>query len=162
VKFDFFGNNQPIQTAWTASGTGTGWLVLDLNGNGQIDNGREMFSNVTPQPGNTATHLGFKALAQWDLPANGGNSDCQIDANDKVFSRLLLWVDKNHNGISDPGELLTMQQAGIKAISLRYRSMKWKDAYGNQFINRTTVVTSGGPGGGQGQWAYDVVLKNAK
>ena len=162
VKFDFFANHKPVQTSWTAPGTDAGWLALDLNGNGKIDNGLEMFSNVTLQPGKAATHLGFKALALYDLPANGGNGDGWIDAKDKVFSRLRLWVDKNHDGISEPGELFTMQQAGITAISLSYGPMKWTDAYGNQFINRTMIVRAQGPGVGQGQWAYDVILAYAK
>ena len=152
----------PVQTAWTAAGTNAGWLVLDLNGDGGIENGFKMFSKAMPQPGKAGSHLGFKALALWDLPANGGNGDGQIDANDKVFSRLRLWVDRNHDGMSEPGEMLTMQQAGITAISLRYNSMKWRDAYGNQFTNRAAVARTPGVGAGQGQWAYDVFLMSAK
>ena len=162
VKFNFFNSRGPLQTAWTAPGTNAGWLVLDLNGDGRIENGFEMFSNVTPQPGKAGSHLGFKALALWDLPANGGNGDGQIDANDKVFSRLRLWVDRNHDGMSEPGELLTMQQAGITAFSLHYGPMKWTDAYGNRFINRAAVARTPGVGAGQGQWAYDVFLMSAK
>ena len=157
VKFDFFANHKPVQTSWTAPGTDAGWLVMDLNGNGKIDNGFEMFSNLTQQPGKAVTHVGFKALAQWDLPGNGGNGDGQIDQNDKVFSRLRLWVDKNHNGISEPGELLTMDQAGISAISLNYQDKKWVDAYGNQFRYRAKIVLSG-QGQGPDHWAYDVIL----
>jgi hypothetical protein len=71
-------------------------------------------------------------------------------------------VDKNHNGISEPAELLTMRAAGIQSISLNNQPMRWTDAYGNQFIDRAAVVRAPGPGAGQGQWAYDVVLQNAK
>jgi hypothetical protein len=160
VKFDFLGNGSLTQMAWTAPGANAGWLALDRNGNGQIDNGAELFSNVTPQPG-PGPKLGFRALAVYDQPANGGNGDGVIDQRDAVFSHLLVWVDKNHDGISEPGELLTMDQAGISAISLDYQNKKWVDAYGNQFRYRAKIVL-GGHGQGPDHWAYDVTLVTAK
>ncbi len=171
VRFDFYGDNKPQQMPWTAVGAKVGWLALDLNRDGLIDNGLELFSNVTPQPGKAGTHLGFRALAQWDKPAMGGNGDGQITSKDYVFSRLRIWVDSNHNGISEPGELLTMGQAGIKAISIQYLPDNWIDQYGNRFQNRAQVTWSDqnhgngkgqGSGGGKSQWAYDVVLLSTK
>jgi hypothetical protein len=97
----------------------------------------------------------------------GGNGDGQITSKDYVFSRLRVWVDSNHNGISEPGELLTMEQAAIQAISVRYLPDNWTDQYGNRFQNRAQVTWSNqnhgngkgqGNGGGKDQWAYDVVL----
>jgi len=73
VKFDFFGTGKPIQMPWTAAGSSSGWLALDRKGNGLIDNGADLFSNVAPQPDSPArAKLGFRALAVYDLPANGG------------------------------------------------------------------------------------------
>ena len=161
VSFNFFGRGAQ-QLSWTSAGSNVGWLVLDLNGNGRIDTGFELFSNIAKQPGMPKGSNGFKALAQHDRPANGGNGDGIIDRRDRIFSRLRLWVDKNHDGISDPGELLTMQQAAIQSISLAYQSMQWTDAYGNLFVNRAAVVRGPGLSVGQGQWAYDVVLQSAK
>jgi hypothetical protein len=159
VTFDFLGTRKPQRISWTSAGSDVGWLAVDLNGDGRIDNGFEMFSNIAKQPGMPKGSNGFKALAQYDLPANGGNGDGIIDQRDKIFSRLRLWVDKNHNGISEPGELLTMQEAGIRSISLDYQLMQWTDAYGNKFQNRASIIRSNGGGG---QWAYDVVLLMAK
>ena len=167
VRFDFYGDNKPPQISWTAAGAKVGWLALDLNGDGLINNGLELFSNATSQPGKAGTHLGFRAIAQWDKPTMGGNGDGQITSKDYVFSRLRVWVDSNHNGISEPGELLTMQQAGIQAISAHYLPDHWTDQYGNRFQNRAQVTWSNqnhgngkgqGSGGGRDQWAYDVVL----
>jgi hypothetical protein len=159
VKFDFFGKGRPLQMAWTVAGANAGWLALDRNGNGQIDNGAELFSNVTPQPGRPK--LGFRALAVYDQPANGGNGDGVIDRRDAVFPKLLVWVDKNHNGVSDPGELLTMQQAGIQSISLDYTLSSWVDSFGNQFRYRGKIAfTDGVPAGDQ--YVYDVLLGTAK
>ena len=168
VPFDFLGNGSPQSVAWTTSGSKTGWLALDRNGNGRIDNGIELFSTLTPQPGSAASHLGLKALQMYDLPYYGGNHDGEIDAQDAIFSKLRVWVDTNHNGITDPGELLTMAQAGITAISTDYLFSNWTDQYGNRFTYRAHVTWSDpkhGSSSGQSlaldraQWAYEVMLR---
>jgi hypothetical protein len=161
VKFDFFDVGKPIQMAWTAAGADVGWLALDRNGNGKIDDGAELFSNMTPQPpAPLGKKVGFRALAIYDLPANGGNGDGLIDKRDAVFSKLLVWVDKNHNGVSDPGELLTMEQAGIQSISLSIALSTWVDAYGNQFRYRSKIAFTGGVPATD-QYVYDVILVTA-
>jgi len=162
VKFDFFGTGRPVQMPWTATGTAVGWLALDRSGGGRIDDGADLFSNVAPQPDSPkGAQLGFRALAVYDLPANGGNGDGVIDQRDAIFPKLLVWVDRNHNGISDPGELLTMQQAGIQSISLHYDLSRWTDAYGNQFRYRGKIVFSGG-GRAADRYVYDVMLGGGK
>jgi hypothetical protein len=156
VKFDFSGTGPPIQMSWTAGGWDGGFLALDRNGNGRSDNATELFSNITPQPtipGKTAN--GFLALAVYDQPANGGNGDGWIDEQDAIYSKLLIWVDRNHNGVSDPGELLTLKQAGIDAISLNYSSNQWTDAFGNTFRYSSQMHTNTSVN----QLVYDVLLQ---
>jgi hypothetical protein len=161
VKFDFFGTGKPIQMAWMAQGWNGGLLVLDRNGNGKIDNGSELFGNVTPQPKPAnGTRDGFLALAVYDQPANGGNGDGQIDSRDAIYPKLLVWVDKNHNGVTDPGELLTLTQAGVQAISLKYALSSWTDLHGNQFRYRSQLTRSASYSPVL-QWVYDVLLSRA-
>jgi hypothetical protein len=158
VKFDFFGTGKPMQMPWTAAGSSSGWLALDRKGDGRVDNGADLFSNVAPQPDSRArAKLGFRALAAYDLPAKGGNGDGTIDQRDAIFAKLLVWVDKNHNGISEPGELLTMQQAGVQSISLQFELSSWTDAFGNQFRYRSKITFVGGARPGD-RYIYDVML----
>ena len=157
VSFDFFGYGKPVLMSWTPANWNGGFLALDRNGNGKIDNGSELFSNVSPQPAGRGTGNGFLALAVYDQPANGGNNNGWIDPGDSIYSKLLVWVDKNHDGISQPDELLTLKQAGIESISLNYSSSQWTDAYGNTFRYRSQL-TANIP---NDQWVYDVLLRTA-
>jgi hypothetical protein len=158
VQFDFYGTGVPTQMSWTAAGWDGGFLALDRNGNGRIDDGAELFSNLSPQPTpKSGNKNGFLALAVYDLPVNGGNGDGWIDDQDAIYSKLLIWVDRNHNGISDPGELLTLKQAGILRISLTYAPSPWTDAFGNKFRYRAQMITTAAAN----QVVYDVLLQEA-
>jgi hypothetical protein len=158
VDFDFEGNGSPRHMAWTAAGTDDAWLVLDKNRNGRIDSSREMFSNLTAQPRIALENRnGFLALAEWDKPALGGNGDGVINRQDYIFRFLRLWTDANHNGISEPSELRSLDQCGVETIELNYKESRHRDQYGNEFRYRAKVKDANSAQ--IGRWAYDVILR---
>jgi hypothetical protein len=138
VKFAFYPGQPPFQMSWTDAAYGNGFLVLDRNGDGIINDGSELFGNITPQPP-SATPNGYLALAVFDLTENGGNGNGVIDPGDAIYSKLRVWVDFNHDGISEPWELYTLQELGIERIELKYVYSHLVDRFGNQFRYRARV-----------------------
>jgi hypothetical protein len=59
--------------------------------------------------------------------------DGRVDARDPIFSKLLLWRDLNHNGVSEPGELTRVIDERIVAIGTDYKSSRRTDRFGNEF-----------------------------
>jgi hypothetical protein len=150
VRFDIRADGTMPQMAWTQAGTAVGFLALDRNQNGTIDDGTELFGNHTPEGEQVAAN-GFEALAYYDLPRHGGNGDGWIDANDGIFSQLLVWIDLNHDGISQPDELFRLSALGVSRISLQYKDEMRKDRYGNIFHLKSEFILDG-----QHRACYDV------
>jgi hypothetical protein len=166
VLFDLRVRGTRDRISWTAVGSDNAWLALDRNGNGKIDDASELFGDATPQPPppKGTGRNGFLALAVYDKLENGGNGDGIIDSRDAIFSRLRLWHDRNHNGISEPGEFLTLGSVGIKGFSLRYEESRRTDEFGNAFRYRGEILLDDDKNNNNdkpeaGRWAWDVFLK---
>jgi len=101
LKFAFDLNNDEKMERIPLLKDGAGFLALDKNNNGLIDNGHELFG---PQ-----TNSGFGELKKYDKDDNNW-----IDENDEIFQSLRIW-EKNDKG---DDKLITLSQAGIGAIYL--------------------------------------------
>ncbi|MCK6435004.1 MAG: hypothetical protein L6Q68_18520 [Aquabacterium sp.] len=123
-----------------------GWLVRDLNGNGQIDSCRELFGADTQiDVAGVARNAGsgFEALAALDT-----NADGVFDALDAAFGQLRIWRDLNQDGLSQGGELSTLAANGITGIELTptggSADLGNGNGNGNSVSGRATVHRAGG------------------
>ncbi|MEE9374170.1 MAG: hypothetical protein V3V00_14045, partial [Saprospiraceae bacterium] len=98
VYFDLDSDGYASSINWTELNSDDGWLVRDVNGNGRIDNGSELFGSDVLD--------GFSDLAQYD-----GNADGIIDASDAIWSDLLVWTDTNGDAQTLTAELHTLDSA---------------------------------------------------
>lgn len=129
VEFDLRNEGRRRRVSWTRPGIENAFLALDRNGNGQIDNGSELFGNFTPlRSGGLAAH-GFIALAELD-----DNGDHVVDRRDVAWSRLLLWTDRNHDGVSTNNELEGIAGSVVAELGTEFRQIRKKDQWGNEFL----------------------------
>ena len=142
-KFDL--DTDGIEDEISVLGKGSGFLALDKNGNGKIDDGSELFG--------TKSGDGFADLREYDKDGNGW-----IDENDEVFSKLKIWC-KNENG---QDILMDLKQADIGAIYLGASqtefSLGGSDGYRDGVIRSTGVFLRESTGAGTVQHV-DMSLK---
>ena len=110
-----------------------------------IDDGSELFGNHTPaRPDlpDVTTPNGFEALKFVETPAYGAEpcATKSSTARDAVFSRLVLWRDVNHNGISEPDELQPVASVGPQGHQHRVQEQPPRRRYGNEFRQRSRVL----------------------
>jgi hypothetical protein len=128
----------------------TGWinpndcfLARDINFNGLIDNGSELFGDNTILSNGQKAINGFEALIDLDL-----NFDGFINSSDQIWNELLLWQDKNTNGLTDSDELFTLPEVGIIEINLNYNSSDYIDNNGNKHLQNSFFIRDDGSTGG--------------
>ena len=101
-KFYFDLDQDGEEEALSTLQSGSGFLALDRNGDGSINDGGELFG--------AASGNGFADLAEYDLDGNGW-----IDEADEVFERLVIWTP-NADGTST---CYRLKEQGVGAICLQ-------------------------------------------
>lgn len=98
--FDIDGDGQMDEIS--RLGAGSGYLALDKNNDGIINDGTELFG--------TKSGNGFADLAAYDSDGNGF-----IDEGDEIWSKLKIWImDENGNQ-----QLVSLAEKGVGAICLK-------------------------------------------
>jgi hypothetical protein len=110
VWFDLLGTGRPQKVQWTAGGR-QGWLCEDLSGSGMITSGLELFGTAG------GFSSGYEKLALRDRNHDGQVSGAEL-------AGLSLWFDRNSDGISQPGELVSVATAGIETIRIPVTGMQ--------------------------------------
>ncbi|MBU0908180.1 MAG: VCBS repeat-containing protein [Proteobacteria bacterium] len=125
LSFDLDGDAQEEEIAFVAPGSG--FLVLDRNNDGKVNNGTELFG--------PASGHGFLELAEFDTDGNGW-----LDENDPIFTRLKVWMaDQAGNQ-----QLVAAADMGIGALLLSPVDTQFKltDSANNQLgqIRQTSLA----------------------
>ncbi|HRL77031.1 MAG TPA: SdrD B-like domain-containing protein, partial [Candidatus Accumulibacter phosphatis] len=129
-SFDLLGTGTGIDSGWLSGDDG--FLVVDRNGNGSIDDISEMF-------GGASKGAGFSKLSAFD-----SNGDGLVDANDADFASLKIWRDINGNHQTDAGELMGLTDAGLVGLSIDYSELPFLDAQGNLHLERGSATRADG------------------
>lgn len=101
VRIDFDLDCDGVMENISFAGEGTGFLHLDKNNDGIVNDGSELFGAKTGD--------GFKELSNYDGDKNGW-----IDENDAIFSKLKLWMLDKKGELS----LVNLKEIGVGAIYL--------------------------------------------
>lgn len=102
-KFEFDIDGDGILDSISRLEKGSGYIALDKNGDGKINDGNELFG--------TQSGDGFADLSQYDSDGNGW-----IDENDEIWDKLLIWT-QDENG---KDQLYHLAEAGVGAICLKH------------------------------------------
>lgn len=122
----------PVATDWPTAATP--WIARDLDHDGAITSGAELFGGNTVLPTGAAARHGFEALAALD-----GNGDRRLDAADPAFADLLLWADRDGDRRSTPDEL-TPLAATLPWLPIDHQREPRCDGRGNCERERATVT----------------------
>lgn len=149
TRFAFVAGD-PVAMDWPSPATP--WIARDLDGDGVITHGGELFGSRTELADGSLARHGFAALAPLDTDGNG-----QLDAADPAFAQLVLWADFDRDGRGAGAELRPLAEV-VTAISLRYERTPRCDARGNCQREHAALSWRDERGAHQGQ-VIDVYLR---
>jgi len=111
VTFDLNGDGVMENVGWASASDGL--LAIDLNSDGIINDGSELFGEAFGLSDGTRASDGFQALSSLD-----SNQDGKISAADSGFAQLKVWRDADSDGQTDVGELSSLMDMGIESLDL--------------------------------------------
>jgi hypothetical protein len=132
VRFDIDADGVVDTIGWLARDDDDAFLWRDVERNHRVDDGSELFGIGMTLPDGHRAANGFEALTAYDRIENGGNADGLITNRDAIWPRLRLWVDVDHDGVSDAGELSPIESSRVLALVLTWIESSDVDFAGNQ------------------------------
>jgi hypothetical protein len=136
VNFDLTASGQKNKVGWVSPTDGL--LVRDINHDGMINDGSELFGTATRLASGEIAKDGFAALRDLD-----SNSDGVLDAKDAAFKDLQIWVDSNLDGITQAGELKSLDVLGITQFNLDATATAIKNNGNWELLDSTFTTTDG-------------------
>ncbi len=130
ARFDMNGDGRSDDTGWI--GRGDGLLVIDRDGDGRISGPAEL-SLLREKPD---ARNALEALAALD-----SNRDGKIDSTDARFGELRIWVDGDGDGVTDAGELASLEDHEIASIGLSATPNSATAKIGNGIVLSTGLFT---------------------
>ncbi|MFB6364434.1 hypothetical protein ACFCP7_10265 [Paenibacillus elgii] len=150
VFFDHDGDGKSSLTGWV--GPDDGLLVRDLNGDGIINNGTELFGEYALMKDGSRSQNGYAALSELD-----DNGDGSIDKNDAGFAQLKVWKDSNSDGKSTPNELFTLPDLGIATIHTKYYDIgSGNDSNDNILVRESSYTKQDGSSWAMGEYLFEL------
>lgn len=122
VTFDLDGAGRGQAWPWVKGDTAI--LVWDPKATGRIDSGRQLFGSVTWW---IFWRDGYAALDALDDDRDGRLTGPELKG-------LAIWIDRNGNGVSDPGEVTSLESLGVESIAAR-----WTEHEGASPMNRLGI-----------------------
>jgi Ca2+-binding RTX toxin-like protein len=126
VAFDMNADGRVERTGWV--GADDGLLVLDRNGDGIINDGSEIAFDTDLDGARTD----LEGLRGYDT-----NGDGLLTAADEKWAAFQIWQDKNQNGVSDAGELMSLDAAGVSYLNLTLEQVNPSQPQGGNHIHGT-------------------------
>lgn len=147
IHFDFDNDGVLTKTGWV--GRDDALLVRDINNDGLISSGAELFGDYTLLSNGKYAPNGYAALEDLDFDADGLITDA-----DPAFETLLLWQDLNQDGLSEASELRTLRDHGISSISLKYKVANQSLPGGNLLVRQGEFQYQSGETGSSGELQF--------
>jgi hypothetical protein len=134
VQFDIDGDGDGDRVSWTEPGSDVAFLAVDADNDGAITSGKELIGRVAVSGAGSAAN----ALIAMAKNADRGQVPAALDSSHPLFQRVLLWLDFNHDGVSEPDELEPASDS-VADIALGFRRQHRRDQFGNESRTRGSL-----------------------
>lgn len=146
ADFDWDGDGVRQQTAWV--GPEDGFLTIDLAADGSA--GPDGIIDQRKELAFTDWAAGTKSDLEGLRVAFDSNGDGVLDNRDARWGEFRIWQDADQDGITDAGELKTLEEWGITSISLTAKSGETSPRSDGSHVDGTIDYTRNDGTSGQG------------